>query len=185
MLPADGLTANTLPIRILIIGEEIILGEFNLQGHSCQKLRQVPQVRGGGSERGHRCDGAMSCHSVTVQFHVPHLDIIGSTAASPLPSLLSPPPANARQTRLPSLLAGICDFRGRLREFKRGEAAPNRAGRAAGNGVNGSFILSRSSSNAECLMDVFSLLGGLHGSRSLFSSPSPLLTRRQRLKQKL
>ena len=82
-----------------------------------------------------------------------------------LPSPLTPL-ANARQTRLPSLLAGICDFRARLREFKRGEAAPNRAGRAAGNGVNGSFILSRSSS-AECLMDVFSLRGGLHGSRSL------------------
>ena len=57
------------------------------------------------------------------------------------------------------------DFRARLREFKLGWAAQNWVVRAAGNGVNGSLILSRGS--AECLMDVFSLRGGLHALSSL------------------
>ena len=61
----------------------------------------------------------------------------------------------ARQRRLPSRFGG--EFGARLREFKRGHAASRWAGRAAGNGVNGSLILSRSGGGAECLMDVFSL----------------------------
>ena len=118
----------------------------------------------------------MSCHSVTVQFHVPHLDIIGSEDgirfARPL----------ARECTADEIaITFFGGFRARLREFKLGRSAPDWRGRAAGNGVNGSLILSRSKQlKRRMLNGRFLITRG-----ELSSSFSSLFLSRQRLKQKL
>ena len=57
---------------------------------------------------------AMSCHSVTVQFHVPHLDIIGGSLRK----------CTADEIAI-TFGGKNGDFRARLREFILRGAAPN------------------------------------------------------------
>ena len=59
-------------VASLFMGMDIIFGEVKF----CKRRLNMVKGREGDG------DGVVSCHSVTVQFHVPHLDIIGGGSAA-------------------------------------------------------------------------------------------------------